>query len=55
MAGEKDAKKLPSGVIIRTITPGTGASPTPDDVVKVHYEGKLTDGTVKVFAYLGGP
>jgi FKBP-type peptidyl-prolyl cis-trans isomerase len=43
---EKDAKKLPSGVIIRTITPGTGASPTADDTVKVHYEGKLIDGTV---------
>src|SRR5215470_9143145 len=27
VAAEKDAKKLPSGVIIRTITPGTGASP----------------------------
>jgi len=46
VAGQKDAKKLPSGVIVRTITPGTGASPTPDDVVKVNYEGKLIDGTV---------
>jgi FKBP-type peptidyl-prolyl cis-trans isomerase len=32
--------------VIRTITPGTGPSPTADDVVKVHYEGKLVDGTV---------
>jgi FKBP-type peptidyl-prolyl cis-trans isomerase FkpA len=46
VAKEKDAKKLPSGVIVRTITPGTGASPTTDDTVKVHYEGKLVDGTV---------
>jgi FKBP-type peptidyl-prolyl cis-trans isomerase len=46
VAKEKDAKKLPSGVIIRTITPGTGANPSADDTVKVHYEGKLVDGTV---------
>jgi FKBP-type peptidyl-prolyl cis-trans isomerase len=46
VAAEKDAKKLPSGVIVRVITPGTGPSPTADDTVKVHYEGKLIDGTV---------
>jgi FKBP-type peptidyl-prolyl cis-trans isomerase FkpA len=46
VAKEKDATKTPSGIVIRTITPGTGASPTADDVVKVHYEGKLVDGTV---------
>jgi FKBP-type peptidyl-prolyl cis-trans isomerase FkpA len=42
----KDATKTPSGIVIRTITPGTGASPSPTDVVKVNYEGKLIDGTV---------
>ena len=46
VAKQKDAIKTPSGVVIRTITPGTGASPTPDDVVKVQYEGKLIDGTI---------
>src|SRR5437868_6738438 len=46
VAKEKDATKTASGVIIRTITPGTGASPSATDVVKVHYEGKLVDGTV---------
>ena len=46
VAAEKDAKKLPSGVVIRVITPGSGPNPTPDDTVKVHYEGKLIDGTV---------
>jgi FKBP-type peptidyl-prolyl cis-trans isomerase FkpA len=46
VAAEKDAKKLPSGVIIRVMTPGAGPNPTPDDTVKVHYEGKLIDGTV---------
>ena len=40
------ATKTPSGVVIRTITPGAGASPAATDVVKVHYEGKLIDGTV---------
>jgi FKBP-type peptidyl-prolyl cis-trans isomerase FkpA len=46
VAKEKDATKTASGVIIRTIKAGSGASPTADDVVKVHYEGKLIDGTV---------
>jgi FKBP-type peptidyl-prolyl cis-trans isomerase FkpA len=45
-AKEKDATKTPSGIVIRTITPGTGASPSSTDVVKVNYEGKLVDGTV---------
>ena len=43
---EKDATKTPSGIVIRTITAGAGASPAATDVVKVHYEGKLVDGTV---------
>jgi len=46
VALEKDATKTASGIVIRTITAGTGASPTAADVVKVHYEGKLIDGTV---------
>jgi FKBP-type peptidyl-prolyl cis-trans isomerase FkpA len=46
VAKEKGATKLASGVVIRTITPGSGPSPTADDVVKVHYEGKLIDGKV---------
>jgi FKBP-type peptidyl-prolyl cis-trans isomerase len=46
VAKEKDATKTASGVVIRTITAGTGTSPSADDVVKVHYEGKLIDGTV---------
>ena len=43
---QKDATKTPSGIVIRTITAGSGASPSPADIVKVHYEGKLIDGTV---------
>jgi FKBP-type peptidyl-prolyl cis-trans isomerase FkpA len=46
VAKEKDATKTASGIVIRTITPGAGASPAATDVVKVHYEGKLIDGTV---------
>jgi FKBP-type peptidyl-prolyl cis-trans isomerase FkpA len=46
VAKEKDATQTPSGVVIRTITPGAGPSPAADDIVKVHYEGKLIDGTI---------
>jgi FKBP-type peptidyl-prolyl cis-trans isomerase FkpA len=46
VAKQSGATKTDSGIVIRTITPGTGPSPTADDVVKVHYEGKLVDGTV---------
>ena len=45
-AAEPGAKKLESGVIITTLTPGTGPSPKATDKVKVHYHGTLTDGTV---------
>jgi len=43
---QKDAIRTPSGIVIRTITPGSGPSPAATDVVKVHYEGKLIDGAV---------
>jgi FKBP-type peptidyl-prolyl cis-trans isomerase FkpA len=46
VAKEKDAVKTASGVVIRTITPGSGPSPAATDIVKMHYEGKLTDGKV---------
>ena len=45
-AAEKGATKTASGLVLITITPGTGASPKATDTVKVNYEGKLTDGTV---------
>jgi len=45
-AAEKGATKTPSGLIITTIKPGTGASPKATDTVKVHYHGTLIDGTV---------
>lgn len=43
-AAEAGAVKLESGAVVQTLTPGTGASPKPTSTVKVHYEGKLTDG-----------
>ena len=43
---EKGARKLPSGLIYRETKAGSGASPTIHDDVKVHYVGKLRDGTV---------
>jgi len=46
VAGEKGATKTSSGIVITTLTPGSGASPVATDEVKVHYEGKLIDGTV---------
>jgi FKBP-type peptidyl-prolyl cis-trans isomerase FkpA len=45
-AQEKGAKKLESGVIYIEEKAGTGESPKPTEKVKVHYTGKLTDGTV---------
>jgi FKBP-type peptidyl-prolyl cis-trans isomerase FkpA len=45
-AGEKGAKKTPSGLIYSEVTAGKGDSPKATDRVKVHYEGKLVDGTV---------
>ncbi len=35
-----------TGLQYQVITPGTGATPGPEDEVTVHYTGKLVDGTV---------
>ena len=40
------ATKTESGLIMTTLTPGSGASPTAEDTVTVHYHGTLLDGTV---------
>jgi FKBP-type peptidyl-prolyl cis-trans isomerase FkpA len=39
------AIKTESGLIYRDMRPGTGASPTASDTVKVNYRGTLIDGT----------
>jgi FKBP-type peptidyl-prolyl cis-trans isomerase FkpA len=45
-AKEQGAVKTDTGLIYKSIKPGTGDSPKPTDKVKVHYTGKLVDGTV---------
>ena len=45
-AAEKGATKTPSGMVYTEVKPGSGDSPKATDTVKVHYTGKLTDGTV---------
>ncbi|MEE9910529.1 MAG: FKBP-type peptidyl-prolyl cis-trans isomerase [Deltaproteobacteria bacterium] len=45
-ASEKDARKLPSGVIYQEIKAGSGAQPKATDIVKVHYTGSLVNGKV---------
>jgi len=43
-AKEDGVRAIRWGGWIKTLTPGTGAAPTPDDKVKVDYRGTLTDG-----------
>ena len=45
-AAEKGAQRTSSGLIYSELKAGTGDMPTPTDVVKVNYEGRLMDGTV---------
>ncbi|MDB4981930.1 MAG: fkpA [Myxococcales bacterium] len=47
-AAEKEpgAVKAPSGFVFKSTRAGTGAQPDAADRVKVHYEGRLSDGTV---------
>jgi FKBP-type peptidyl-prolyl cis-trans isomerase FkpA len=45
-AKEAGALRYPSGLIYKTMKPGTGASPKASDVVSVHYHGTLPDGKV---------
>jgi FKBP-type peptidyl-prolyl cis-trans isomerase FkpA/FKBP-type peptidyl-prolyl cis-trans isomerase FklB len=45
-AAESGAKKTESGAILKTIKEGSGAIPKVTDMVKVHYQGTLIDGTV---------
>ena len=46
LAAEPDAKAFPSGLVLKTLRAGQGPSPTKTQKVRVHYEGKLTDGTI---------
>jgi FKBP-type peptidyl-prolyl cis-trans isomerase FkpA len=44
-AKEQGAVRTESGLIFKSTQEGTGESPGPTDVVKVHYKGTLPDGT----------
>ncbi|MBR5102242.1 MAG: FKBP-type peptidyl-prolyl cis-trans isomerase [Muribaculaceae bacterium] len=45
-AKQEGVKVTPSGLQYMIVKEGTGAKPGPNDVVTVHYEGRLIDGTV---------
>ena len=50
------SEKLPSGVVVEHVSPGTGPQPTAADVVRVNYRGTLADGTeFDASAKHGGP
>src|SRR5262245_8212078 len=46
IAAKPGIKKTGSGLLIETVTEGTGKSPVPNDKVKVNYKGTLIDGKV---------
>ena len=46
IAAKPNIKKTASGVLMETITEGTGKSPETNDKVKVNYKGTLIDGKV---------
>ena len=56
-AKEPGAVKTASGLVYKTVKPGTGRNPRPTDVVQVNYRGTLTDGTTEFDASAkhGGP
>ncbi len=43
-AADAKEEKTASGILITSMKEGSGASPKPADMVKVHYRGTLTDG-----------
>lgn len=51
---EDGVKRTSSGLQYRVIERGKGQSPGPNDKVKVHYKGKLIDGTVFDNSYKRG-
>jgi FKBP-type peptidyl-prolyl cis-trans isomerase FkpA len=45
-ASIEGTNRTESGIVVQEITAGSGATPTADDTVQVHYHGTLRDGTV---------
>ena len=45
-AAQPGAERSASGVVFISMTEGTGANPTAESTVRVHYHGTLRDGTV---------
>ncbi len=43
---KEGATKTASGLAYKVVKEGTGATPSAEDIVEVHYHGTLTDGTV---------
>lgn len=46
VAQQPDVKSLGGGIYYKVISEGTGPKPTQENTVRVHYEGRLVDGTV---------
>ncbi|MGJ3242677.1 MAG: FKBP-type peptidyl-prolyl cis-trans isomerase [Opitutales bacterium] len=46
LTDDPDVRKDPTGFYFKVVEPGTGEPPTREDTVRVHYEGRLVDGTV---------
>ena len=44
-AKEPGAEKTASGLVYKELRPGSGPTPKATNVVRVHYQGTLTDGT----------
>ena len=45
-AREPGAIRSASGLVLRVLTPGSGASPAAGDRVRVNYQGRLADGSI---------
>lgn len=45
-ATEEGAVQTDSGLVVKELVAGSGKTPSAADTVKVHYEGKLIDGTI---------
>lgn len=54
LAGKEGVEETASGLRYEVITEGSGPKPTSTDAVTVHYEGRLTDGTVFDSSYARG-